>query len=149
MRAVDEARAAAVVRSLMAALDAADFEAARRQVSRVVEMDYVGLWDDGPLTLSADDLLASWRSVIPGFDAVRHDLAEFSVAVGGRRAEVICSADVRHYLDEDVWRICGGYRIGLKRATPWRIETMRFSITKEQGDRRLIEQARRRALRLD
>lgn len=145
MRAAEEARAVAAVRSLFAALDAGDFEGARRRLAPQVELDYVGLWGGAPRRLPAEELVQGWRDTIPGFDAVRHDLGAPRPAVGGSSGVVVCSAEIHHLLDDDAWRLTGLYRLGLIRANLWKIASIMFEPECEAGDRSLVEQARRRA----
>lgn len=145
MRAVEEARAVAAVRGLVAALDVLDFEAARRRLAAEVDLDYVSLWGGEPLRLPADEIVHGWRATLIGFDAVRHDLGLVRIAVGGSHGQLGCEAEVSHHLDGDVWRLSGLYRFGLVRQGAWRIAAIAFERSEETGDRRLLETARRRS----
>ncbi|MFN3354003.1 MAG: hypothetical protein ACK4Z5_10375 [Brevundimonas sp.] len=145
MRAAEEARAVAAVRSLFAALDVGDFDGARLRLAPTVELDYVGLWGGAPRRLAAEDLVQGWRDAISGFDAVRHDLGAPRPAVGGSSALVVCPAEILHLLDDRDWRLTGVYRLGLVRASPWRVASIVFELERETGDRDLVDRARRRA----
>lgn len=147
MRAVEEARAVAAVRGLFAALDVGDFDAAGRLLAPSVDLDYVGLWGGAPKRLTSEDLVQGWRDAISGFDAVRHDLGAPRAAVGGANGVVACPADILHFLDGREWRLTGVYRLGLVRASPWRIASILFDLERETGDRTLVDEARRRVRR--
>ncbi|MFT4954870.1 MAG: hypothetical protein ACI8U3_001244 [Brevundimonas sp.] len=147
MRVVAEARAAATVRGLWAALDMGDFQAVRRCLDPVVEVDAGALWKTPPLRLNADDLVENWRGVIGGLDGVRHDLGPVRAAVGGDRAETTCSADIRYFLGERMWRVSGAYHISLARGAGWRIQRLCFEMGHEEGDRELLAAARLRTAR--
>lgn len=131
----------------MAALDSRDFEAVRRRLTGVVAVDASGIWGDPPVTVEAEALIQGWRAVIVGLDAIRHDLGPCRVAVGGDRAEIACPVEVRHYLDGECWRVAGEYRIGLTRVADWRVSALTYLPAEETGERRLVEDARRRAMR--
>lgn len=146
-READEARLVAAVRGLFAALDVGDFDAARQRLAPTVELDYVGLWGGPPRRLPAEELVQGWRDAISGFDAVRHDLGAPRPAVGGSAGLVVCSAEILHLLSDRDWRLTGVYRLGLVRASAWRIASIVFELEREAGDRGLVAQARRRARR--
>jgi hypothetical protein len=61
-----------VLTRLLHAVDGLDWAGVRDALAGEVLVDYTSLSGGEPETLSADDLVARWRGLLPGFDATQH-----------------------------------------------------------------------------
>jgi SnoaL-like domain len=61
-----------VLTRLLHAIDALDWAGVRDALAGEILVDYSSLSGGEAETLSADDLIARWRSLLPGFDATQH-----------------------------------------------------------------------------
>jgi len=134
-----------IQRTLLAMIcdvDLLQLDAAERLFAPQVEVDYTSLWGGDPARMTAAELIGSWRTLLPGFDATWHELGVIDVRVHGSTAEAACSVAARHWLDGAVWLPQGRYEFGLVHESAWRISQMRLVVTAEIGDRTLVDRAR-------
>lgn len=90
--------------------------------------------------------MASWRGIVPGFDATWHALSVVSATVEGDVATAAAAVDGRHWIGERLWRPIGRYHWELARLDgAWKVARMTFAMTEEIGDRALAEEAMARA----
>lgn len=61
-----------VLTRLLHAVDALDWVTVRGALADEVRLDYTSLAGGEPETLAADDLIARWQGLLPGFDATQH-----------------------------------------------------------------------------
>jgi hypothetical protein len=61
-----------VLPRMLHAIDALDWPAVRAAFAEQVRVDYTSLSGGEPETLPADDLVARWQGLLPGFDATQH-----------------------------------------------------------------------------
>jgi hypothetical protein len=112
-----------------------------------VTTDYVSLFGGDPVCQAKADLIAAWRSMLPGFDATQHFVATTEVVM--RDADhAIARSNVRatHRLDDALWIVGGLYTHELARTDRgWRATAMRFTLAFEEGDRNLVARAAERA----
>jgi hypothetical protein len=61
-----------ILTRMLQAVDALDWTTVRNAFADEVRLDYTSLSGGEPETLPADDLMARWQGVFPGFDATQH-----------------------------------------------------------------------------
>lgn len=150
-------------------VDRHDWAAVRAGLSDVVDTDYTSLFGGAPEQLPADDLVARWRGLIPGFDITQHLLGPVVLSADdaggaddndpGGKDERRLEANVRAHhrlagagLEAGVgagaeeWMVAGRYAITARRDGPvWRVAAITLHTSYETGDRALVEQASARA----
>src|SRR5262249_39984745 len=107
--------------ALVTNVDVRELDASARQFAPEVRADYTSLWGGEAQVAPREDMIAGWRSVLPGFDATRHQLGAIEVQVEGDRATAECDVDALHWLDGGTWRVRGRYRFALARTERWRV----------------------------
>jgi hypothetical protein len=144
---LDEILIQRTVLAMICDVDLMQLDAAEQLFAPEIEVDYTSLWGGSPANMSAAELVGSWKTLLPGFDATWHELGEISVRVNGSTADASCTVAARHWIDGAVWLPKGRYEFGLTKKTGWRISKMRLIVTEEIGDRALAEKARARRRR--
>jgi hypothetical protein len=141
----DTARVITLVSSIPLAVDLARFDLAEAAFAPRVTIDYTSLWGGTPTQMSAAELMAAWRGIVPGFDATWHELLDVSARVDGQRARATARVDGRHWIEGRLWRPVGRYHWDLeKMESQWKVTRMTFELTQEVGDRALAAQAMER-----
>ena len=142
----ETARVLTVVTSIPLAVDLAAYDLAERAFAPEVVIDYTSLWGGTPDTMTPAELMAAWRSIVPGFDATWHELSDVQARVDGDTAEASAFVDGRHWIGDRLWRPVGTYQWQLvKREDGWKVTQMTFSMTREIGDRAVATEATERA----
>ena len=142
----DSARVIATVSSIPLAVDLARYDLAEAAFAPSIVVDYTSLWGGEPQRMTPAELMAAWRGLVPGFDATRHELRDVRAEVDGDRATATASVDGRHWIGNRLWRPIGTYRWTLeRRGGAWKVTKMTFAMTREIGDRRLVDLATERA----
>jgi hypothetical protein len=144
---LDEILIQRTILAMICDVDLLQLDAAEQLFAPEVEVDYTSLWGGSPARMSAAELIGSWRTLLPGFDATWHELGEIAVQVSGSMAEASCTVAARHWIEGAVWLPKGRYEFGLVNQAGWRISKMRLVVTEEIGDRALVERARGRIRR--
>jgi hypothetical protein len=142
----EEARVRQTVLSIPTNIDMRNFDAVEPLFADPVVIDYTSLWGGEPSRMSPGELMTAWRGIVPGFDATWHEITNLKVQVTGDTAKASSNVDGRHWLGEQVWRPIGRYDFRLARQDGrWRVTHMTLTVTREEGDRALVDQARARA----
>jgi hypothetical protein len=142
----EEARVRQTVLGVPTNADLRAFDAIAPLFADQVMVDYTSLWGGTPDLTTPQALMTAWAGVLPGFDATWHEIGEIEVRIAGDRARATTSVDARHWLDEGFWRVRGRYDFVLSRVDGrWRITRMTLTVSDEDGDRGLVQQAIARA----
>jgi hypothetical protein len=142
----EEARVRQTVLSIPTNIDMRNFEAVEPLFADPVVIDYTSLWGGEPASQTPRELMTAWRGIVPGFDATWHEISDLKVQVSGDTATASSNVDGRHWLGEKVWRPIGRYDFKLaKQQGRWRVTHMTLTVTREEGDRALVQQAQARA----
>jgi hypothetical protein len=144
----ESAKVIALVSSIPLAVDLACYDLAEAAFAPEVVIDYTSLWGGEPQRLTPGALMDAWRSLVPGFDATRHELKDVEAKVEGDGATATAFVDGRHWIGGSLWRPIGSYRWTLRRMDGrWKVTEMTFAMTQEVGDRGLAKIAAERAKR--
>jgi hypothetical protein len=141
---LDSIRIRQTVHSMINAVDLRDFDSALRLFAPRVSVDYTSLWGGELAGMVREDLIRSWRGLLPGFDATWHELGEISVKAQGDLAQASCTVAARHWIGTEVWLPKGRYEFELRKAGAWQITLMRLLMAEELGDRGLVARAQAR-----
>ncbi len=139
------ARIISLVRSIPLAVDLGRYELAEAAFAPRVRIDYSSLWGGEAQEMATVDLMAAWRSLVPGFDATLHELGPVQVSLNGDSAQATADVVASHWLDGQLWRLIGRYEWPLRQGPEgWRVTGMSFQRLQEHGDRGLCERAQAR-----
>jgi hypothetical protein len=142
----DQARVITTVSSIPLAIDFARYDLAETAFADRFVMDYTSLWGGTPSTMTPAELMTMWRGVVPGFDAIWHELSNVRAAVAGDTATATAFVDGRHWIGDKLWRPIGTYQWALeKRDGRWKVTSMTFTLKQEIGDRAIFAEAQARA----
>lgn len=136
----------ALVSSITLGVDLNRYDIAEAAFASDIVVDYTSLWGGEPQHTTPAGLTESWRALVPGFDATRHELSDIEARIDGDKAIATASVDARHWLDGALWRPIGTYRWALERvAGRWAVTSMTLIMLEEIGDRGLVAKAAERA----
>lgn len=130
--------------------DKKDWEKLEEQFAEQVLIDYTSLFGGEPVTLKKEELLDSWKTILPGFDATMHQITCHQVEITFEYAKCISSVRGFHLLENDqgdnYWDVIGFYEHMLeKRDSSWKVTGMKLDVTMVLGNKELPEIARNRA----
>ncbi len=119
-----------------------------------VRVDYTSLFGGEAQTMSGEDLVGSWRQLVPGFTHTSHLIGTPSVKVDGDRAEASASVTAWHAITDQavdgggVWIVHGCYEMALvKHGGVWRIAALILARAWVEGNPDLPKIAGERARR--
>lgn len=137
------------IKTLFAAADARDWDKARSTMATEVELDYSSMNGTSATLIPADDIIASWRGFLPGFDKTHHQLADFYVMQNGTVAHVHYYGKADHFIGEDLWIVEGTYDTELiETEGQWLISKHKLNLLKQDGNMDLPAKAAARVSEL-
>jgi hypothetical protein len=136
--------AAETVVRLLHDVDRRDWAAIRAGLADVVRCDYTSLFGGEVEELPADELVARWQGLLPGFDATQHLLGPLVPAADPPADGVWLECNVRgyHRLGDREWLVAGRYRIRVDGGTA--VSGITLDTSYQSGDTGLPEEASRR-----
>ena len=134
---------------LLLDVDALQFESVRDAFAETVDIKHRSPEGSAVLRIPADALIASWQSLLPGFDATQHITGPAAVEVDGNRATACAAVRSYHFLrgasGGDEYLIAGRYRTAyVRNGGDWRIDGLDLLVSYERGNRKLLSLARAR-----
>ena len=115
-----------------------------------VTLDYRSLFGGNVQTSKVEDVIAGWKSVLPGFKSTQHLLGNHLVKIVGDNATAIAYVRAHHYLPNDTgsdtWVVGGYYDYEFVRhgKYDWRIKLMRLNMQYCEGNMNLLALAQKR-----
>lgn len=114
-----------------------------------VTVDYTSLFGGEAETLTGKELIARWKSVLPGFDSTQHLLGSHFVEIDGDTAKAIVHVRANHVLANtmggDTWVVGGTYYYELIRTDAgWRVRSSRLAKSYVEGNQQLLALAQQR-----
>ena len=149
----DKQQIVELLTTLFQATDDRDWTTVASLFTDSVQMDYSALGAEAT-TRSPQQIVNSWKAILPGFDLTVHQPHNFAVWVTPlttepepkTRASATLDALATHYLDGKDWTVFAGYDTELiKENDAWKIARIRLSLYDQKGDTKLSEAAARRA----
>lgn len=133
------------VTNLFIATDAQDWQMVADSFAEKVELDYSSMSGNPAVELSPEEIVESWKGILPGFLHTHHQLGNFIVKENGSIAQVFCYGTATHYLPDengDVWAVVGSYDFELIQNNGlWKITKMKFNFKYQTGNLSLPEKA--------
>jgi hypothetical protein len=141
--------------ALAVRVDARDWAGLEKLFEAQVRVDYSALFGGKPQMSSGEDLVRSWRQLLPGFTHTSHLIGAPCINIEGERARTLASVTAWHVINDtqvaggSVWIVHGCYEIGfMQREGIWRIAELTLARAWTEGNEALPEVARERAARI-
>ncbi len=137
------------VSRLFVAVDNRDWNTVKSILDDRVQLDYTSMSGGKASVLKADQIIDSWKSLLPGFDQTHHQLGNWLVSTDSGSVKVFCYGTATHYLknesENNLWTVVGSYDIEMKRKNEkWRITLMKFNLKYIDGNAGLPKLAQER-----
>lgn len=124
---------------LFIAVDQSNWDGLKDIFNSSVLLDYTSMAGGEPATLSAEQIINSWKGLLPGFDATHHQLGNFIVNSGNKMASVFCYGTATHFLKNEtgnnIWTVVGSYDFELiEQNGAWKVTQMKFNFKFMDGN---------------
>lgn len=136
--------------ALLRAVDMLDWSGVRAVLDNTVRLDYTSLFGGEVETLSADEVITRWQSLLPGFDATQH-LTGPIVVDDYDDTHAHCTTTLRgyhHWVDGEeraTWMVAGTYDVHLRFTDGrWAVSAITLHALYQEGEQTLIERATER-----
>lgn len=133
------------INKLFIATDQHDWQQVEQCFAEHVMLDYASMTSNSATTISAQQIIASWKEISPGFDHTHHQTGNFIITTKGNTASAFCYGTASHYLTNDqehIWTVVGSYDFELKKVKhQWKITGMRFNLKYQDGNLELPQMA--------
>lgn len=130
---------------LFVATDEKDWQQVEQIFASKVRLDYSSMNGIAAAEVTPQAIVASWRSILPGFDITHHQIGNFIIHQEGNRATAFCYGTAHHYIKEEetpVWTVLGSYDFSLiKEQLNWKITAMKFNFKHQTGNEALPTKA--------
>jgi hypothetical protein len=137
------------VNKLFLAVDERDWGRLKNLMNDTIYLDYSSMTGERGAAIPLDQILESWKKMLPGFDVTHHQLGNYLVEEGDELANVFCYGMATHYLKNDsgnnLWVVAGTYEFELKSDYgSWRVTKMKFKLKYIDGNKDLPKMAQER-----
>jgi hypothetical protein len=134
------------VNKLFISVDNRDWKSVKAIFNDTVLLDYTSMAGGQPAHLASDQIIDSWKSVLPGFDYTHHQLGNYIIENDSLGAKVFCYGTAMHYLANEsknnLWTVVGSYDLELQTVREaWRITKMKFNLKFIDGNSQLPKMA--------
>ncbi|TBW54649.1 nuclear transport factor 2 family protein [Marinobacter halodurans] len=137
------------VQHFFAAVDASDWDAAQALMTNPFHLDYSSFGGDPGADLDPADILASWKAILPGFDATHHQLGPLAIEVKENTATVHVTVIATHRIagaeGGETWTVYGDYELTLVNENGWLHSSNTFNVKFIAGNAELPVLAQTRA----
>lgn len=135
-----------VVTQLFVSTDQQNWEKVTRCFAEKVVLDYSSMNGAPASTLSPDQIVTSWKGILPGFEHTHHQLGNFITNEEANKAQVFCYGTATHYLPNEkgaIWTVVGSYDFELEKTADgaWKISSMTFHFKYQDGNTTLPAKA--------
>ena len=137
-----------IIAKLFLSADERDWETTLGIFDEVVLLDYTSMTRGEPAMLDREDIVAAWKSFLPGFDSTDHQLSDFDVKIEDDRAEAVFFGHAEHFICDEIWIVEGDYETELVRKNDgWLINKLKLNLSKQDGNLELPKLAGERIAR--
>ena len=135
-----------VVTTLFISTDQQDWEVVKGQFGEKVFLDYASMSGVPGTTLSPEEIVSSWKGVLPGFAFTHHQIGNVQTHIEQDQAQVLCYGTATHFLPDpegNIWTVVGSYHFDLARDASgfWKITSMKFNFKYQDGNTKLPAKA--------
>lgn len=137
------------INRLFVAVDKRNWKEVKDGFSDEVLLDYTSMTGGKPALLKPDQIIDSWKSILPGFDKTHHQVSNYIIALKGNSASLICYGTATHYLrnesNNNIWTVVGSYDFEVvKVAGVSKVTGMKFNLSYIDGNAALPEMAQKK-----
>jgi len=130
-------------------IDDNNWKGIESNLSDTVYWDYTSIFGGEPTNLSANQIIDSWKSILPGYDDTHHQLGNYLIEFDSNMAKVFCYVTATHYLEnetqDNILIVAGSYEIEFRKINDsWRITGVKFNYKYMDGNNDLPNLARER-----
>jgi hypothetical protein len=155
-RLMDEQAIIKTVNAIGLYADFDQWDRVAEQFADEVILDYTsyesasaGTEGGNPETLTPQDVVAAWQTVLPGYDHTQHVIGNHQVEVTGDEATVVSTIHATHILENDTgenyWIFIGDYEHHLIRTEAgWKVDHMTANMRSQLGNPNLSQLATER-----
>lgn len=137
-----EKEAINTVKTVFSETDQRNWAQVEAQMASTVWLDYASLSGQPGSTVRASDIIAGWKSVLPGFERTHHQLSNFEAKAITDGYQLTFHGKADHYLNDKVWTVLGGYRAEVNTAGHRPLMTqLVFNLEEQTGELSLAAQA--------
>ncbi len=130
-----------IISTLFIATDNNDWHQLEKTFAPTVLLDYSSMNRIEASEVTPEEIIKSWKSILPGFDFTHHQIGNFIVEQNGNTAKVYCYGTATHYLENEgknLWTVVGSYDFSLKiKNKKWLITEMKFNFKYQSGNIKL------------
>ena len=134
-----------VVTQLFVSTDQHNWDTLKETFNTSVLLDYSSMTGNAATELTPDQIISSWKGVLPGFEFTHHQIGNVLTTIDGNTAKVFCYGTATHYLKHDngnIWTVVGSYNFDLiKVSGQWKISSMTFNFKYQDGNTALVQSA--------
>jgi SnoaL-like domain len=143
-----------ILGALAVHVDARRWDALAALFAPVVQVDYTSLFGGAAQATPREQLLATWRQLLPGFTHTTHVIGTPFVTISGDTAQAMASVVAWHFIKDralagnDLWLVGGCYEMSLAKLDgAWRITALTLARAWAEGNLDLPRIAGERAAR--
>ena len=132
------------VARLFIATDQKDWNTVLEVFSDQVELDYSSMTGNPSAVISKQDIVDSWKGILPGFDFTHHQIGNVIVNIEDTVASVFVYGTATHFLEDEngnIWTVVGSYDFDLVLQDDWKITSMKFNFKYQDGNTSLPKRA--------
>jgi len=128
-----------LVTNLFISTDQGNWDELKEIFDSQVNLDYSSMTGNPAAILTADEIIASWRSILPGFESTHHQMGNMLSKIEGEEARVFCYGTASHYLNDELgnlWVVVGSYDFDLSKDenNKWKVKSMKFNFKYQDGN---------------
>ena len=134
------------VTSLFIATDQRDWQQVTNIFYNQVELDYASMNGNPATTLTPGQIVAAWKTILPGFEHTHHQIGNYITTIEGTKATFFCYGTATHFLPDEKgnnWAVVGSYDFELIQLEnkDWKITSIKFNYKYQEGNTSLPEKA--------
>lgn len=126
------------INRLFVATDNGNWEELNKIFDKSVRLDYSSMTNQPGATVTPQEIIASWKSILPGFEHTHHQIGNHLIEINDDTAHGFCYGTATHFLTNesgDTWMVVGSYDFDLRKENEhWMITSMRFNFKYQTGN---------------
>lgn len=133
------------IKSLFSKVDERDWQGIKNMLADDVDYDYSSLTGIPLQKLPSNQIVGTWKDLLPGFDRTHHVVDHFTIGQFGKDFVAKYNGWGEHFLGDDVWKVEGTFETHvLQSGNDWKIISHKFNFEKQHGNKHLPEKAQKR-----
>ncbi len=134
------------VTGLFIATDQKNWQQVAHTFYKEVVLDYASMNGNPATKLTPEQIVAAWKTILPGFEHTHHQIGNYITKIEGQKASFFCYGTATHFLPDEkgnLWTVVGSYDFELIQLEnkEWKITSMKFNYKYQDGNTSLPEKA--------